>query len=166
MLPDILAPGLRLLIVGTAAGETSAERGHYYAGRGNRFWELLHESGLVPERLVPADDHRLPEFGIGLTDLNKSVAQSHDRGLTYDVGRFSEVVVNVEPRWVAFHGKEAAKHYARAAGKPRPPLGRAPWTIAGAAVFVLPSASGANARRSFDGRATKLDWWAELAALV
>jgi hypothetical protein len=36
ILPDLLAKGLDLVIVGTAPGRTSAERGAYYAGRGNR----------------------------------------------------------------------------------------------------------------------------------
>ena len=42
-LPDLLLPDLRVVFVGTAAGKRSAELGHYYAGRGNRFWRTLHE---------------------------------------------------------------------------------------------------------------------------
>ncbi len=163
MLPDILAPGLKLVIVGTAAGETSAARGHYYAGPGNDFWALMYDSGLVPERLGPADDHRLPEHGIGLTDLNKTVAQSHDRGLTYDVDGFVAKIAEVAPAWVAFHGKTAAKAYTQAVGAPKPALGELAGDIAGARVFVLPSASGANRRATYDGRRTRLEWWAELA---
>jgi TDG/mug DNA glycosylase family protein len=32
-----------------------------------------------------------------------------------------------------------------------------------ARVFVLPSSSGANRRRSYDGRPTRVAWWSELA---
>jgi double-stranded uracil-DNA glycosylase len=28
---------------------------------------------------------------------------------------------------------------------------------------VLPSSSGANRRRDYDGRPSRLDWWSELA---
>ena len=72
-LPDYLQPDLRLVIVGFNPGSRSAEIGHYYAGRGNLFWPLLYESGLIPEPLTYADDARVLEFGIGLTDLVKTL---------------------------------------------------------------------------------------------
>ena len=74
MLPDILAKDLKVIFCGTAAGTRSAAIGHYYAGRGNQFWPLLHELGLTPRRLKPDDDHLLPHFGIGLTNLSTDVA--------------------------------------------------------------------------------------------
>ena len=79
VLPDHLAQGLCVVFCGTAVGTTSAGRGHYYCGRGNEFWPLLFQSGLIPERLRCEDDLRLLEFGHGLTDLNKTVAKSSDR---------------------------------------------------------------------------------------
>ena len=55
------------MIVGTTGrGRQPAQ---YYAGPGNRFWELLHASGLVAERLDPERAERLPGYGVGLTDL-------------------------------------------------------------------------------------------------
>jgi TDG/mug DNA glycosylase family protein len=56
---------------GTAAGLESARRQHYYAGPGNEFWSMLHQSGLVAERLRPQEDARILDFGLGLTDLPK-----------------------------------------------------------------------------------------------
>jgi G:T/U-mismatch repair DNA glycosylase len=41
VLPDIRAPGLDVVFCGTAPGERSAERGHYFAGRGNRIWHQI-----------------------------------------------------------------------------------------------------------------------------
>src|SRR5437764_14539769 len=67
-LPDLVRPGLEILFVGINPGLKSARVGHYYAGPGNLFWRCLHESGLVPMRLRPEDDGRLPAFGIGITD--------------------------------------------------------------------------------------------------
>ena len=166
MLPDLLAPRLRLVVVGTAAGLCSAARGHYYACRGNSFWQLLHDSGIVDRPLGPADDAQLPALGIGLTDLAKGVAQSHDRGLRYDVPGLVGKLEVVRPGWVAFHGKTAAGAVARALGQPKPGLGPVDWRVAGAEVFVLPSASGANRRRDYDGLPTRLEWWRQLAALL
>jgi hypothetical protein len=92
MLPDYLEPDLRLVLVGTAVGEQSATRGHYYAGPGNSFWKFLHEAALTPTRLEPLDDATLPRYGIGLTDLVKSIAQSHDRDLPYDFPAFTHKI--------------------------------------------------------------------------
>src|SRR5665647_2788544 len=115
MLPDYLVLGLRVVLAGTAVGEQSFARGHYYAGRGNSFWRLLHEAGLTEVRLTPDDDARLPSLGIGLTDLVKSVAQSHDRGLAehYDVQGFNAKIAKYQPTVVAFTSKEAGSVVAR-----------------------------------------------------
>lgn len=166
ILPDYLAPGLDVIIVGTAAGEQSAGLGHYYAGQGNDFWHLLHESGLTPRLLTPDDDWTLLGLGIGLTDLVKNVAQSHDRGLKFDVPSLTANVDRYQPRWVALHGVTAAEEYAKGTGHRPPGLGRAPFLASGRPVFVLPSASGSNHRRDYHGRPTRIAWWAEFAALV
>lgn len=166
MLPDYLQPHLRVVVVGTDAGECSAALGHYYARAGNDFWAYLHQCGLTPKRLAPEDDASLPSLGIGLTDLDKAHAQSHDKGLVYDVPAFEDKVRRCAPRWVAFHGKRAAKAYARSVGARPPGLGPTPWPVAGCSGFVLPSASGANRGGPWDGRPTRLEWWTDLAALL
>jgi TDG/mug DNA glycosylase family protein len=163
MLPDYLEPGLKVILVGTAVGEQSATRGHYYAGRGNSFWVFLHEAALTPTRFDPLDDATLPQYGIGLTDLVKSMAQSHDRGLPYDFLAFTTRIEHYQPRVVAFTSKEAGKVYARFAGQPTPDLGLQDWTIAGRMVFVLPSPSGANRRLTDPPR---VEWWRRLGRLV
>lgn len=75
VLPDYLAPGLDLVIVGFNPGIASGRAGHYYAHPQNAFWRLLFEAGLVGECLGPEDDHRLPSFGIGLTDIVKRTSR-------------------------------------------------------------------------------------------
>src|SRR5260370_37517071 len=77
-LPDYLRRGMRLVIVGCNPGEQSARLGHYYAGRANLFWPLLHDSRIVPEPLEYKDDKRMIEFGIGLTDLVKRPTRGVD----------------------------------------------------------------------------------------
>src|SRR5690349_6927812 len=75
-LPDYLRPGLDVVFVGFNPGDRSSLVGHYYAWHGNQFWNFLFESQLVPERLQPEDDHRVLEFGIGLTDVVKRWSKS------------------------------------------------------------------------------------------
>ncbi len=69
MLPDYLAPNLDIIFVGINPGEYSARVGHYFARKTNLFWTALYQAGLVPEKLAPQDDYRLPGFGYGLTDI-------------------------------------------------------------------------------------------------
>src|SRR6185295_14176917 len=68
-LRDRIRPPVRTLFVGINPGIRSAEIGHHFAGYSNRFWKLLHESGLVPEPIGTEDDDRLPEWGFGITNL-------------------------------------------------------------------------------------------------
>lgn len=169
-LPDYLAPSLKVVFCGTAAGTTSASRGHYYAGPGNLFWTYLYEGRIIPERLFPSTDHRVLDFGVGLTDLAKKVAASSDRDLQahYDVVGFVKKIQRHEPSWVAFHGKEAAKVVSRALGRGRTvTLGVQEWTVEDARVFVLPSASAANRDNSrLEGKTDRVDWFKELARLL
>jgi double-stranded uracil-DNA glycosylase len=142
---DILAPYLRVVIAGTIAAWDRAEREYYYAGRGNSFWLLLHESGLTPKRLEPEDDHLLPSFGIGLTDLIRTRRCGPGEPPQFDLAAFTAKIGRCRPEAVAFVSKTAALSYARAAGK-RPPkaYGALSWAVAGAPAFVLPGPSGAN----------------------
>lgn len=71
ILPDLLRPGLDLVFCGTAAGTVSAARGAYYAHPQNKFWRVLHETGLTSRRLAPEEFPALWEYGIGLTDIAK-----------------------------------------------------------------------------------------------
>jgi len=169
-LPDYLAEDLRVVICGTAAGTTSAARGHYYAGRGNEFWQFLYRARLTSEALVPSTDARVLEFGIGLTDLAKDVAASNDRGLKahYDAEGFVAKIEQFEPLWVAFHGKEAAKAVSRALGHGSSVrLGEQSWRVAGARAFVLPNASAANRDATrLEGKTHRVEWFKELASRV
>lgn len=159
VLDDIWRPGLDVIVCGTAVGPCAVERGHHYAQRGNAFWRLLHDSGLTPEQLTPADEGLLPDHGIGLVDVVRRLP-GPDR---FDVDAFDGVLQRARPGWVAFNGRAGADAVARVLGEPRPSLGRQPWQLAGAQAFVLPSSSGANQRREHGGRPDRLSWWAELA---
>ena len=147
VLPDVLEPGLDLVFCGTAPGVASARAGAYYAGPGNAFWATLHEVALTPVRLLPAEFARLPEFGIGLTDISKTASGS-DREVGrggFNVARLEGVVAATGAAHLAFNGKNVA---GAALGRV-PGYGRQPERRGGAVVWVLPSTSGA-ARRYWD----------------
>ena len=143
-LPDYLRPGLQLVFVGFNPGDRSSRVGHYYAGRGNQFWNFLYESGLLPRRLAPEDDAQILEFGIGLTDVVKRWSRSSSELCAADYRCGLTALQNklewVSPRAVAFNGKGI---FERLTGRPAL-LGLARERVAGARVFVLPSTSGRN----------------------
>jgi TDG/mug DNA glycosylase family protein len=144
-LSDILEPGLRLVIAGTIAAWDRAALEHYYAGAGNSFWLLLHESGLTPRLLAPDEDHLLPQYGVGLTDLIRTEPSPPGEPPRFDVPALHAKVVAAAPEAVAFVSKTAASSYARAAGQRAPRgYGELSWTVAGCPAFVLPGPSGAN----------------------
>jgi TDG/mug DNA glycosylase family protein len=147
VLPDLLRPGLRLVFCGTAAGTASAKAKAYYAGPGNAFWETLYATGLTPTLLSPGEFGRLPEFGIGLTDLCK-VRHGSDAEVgtvEFDVDGLQARIAAAEPGLLAFNGKNAARGALERAVE----FGPQPEQIGGAEVWVLPSTSGA-ARRFWD----------------
>src|SRR5690348_5046665 len=68
-LRDRIAPGVRVLFVGINPGLRSEAIGHHFAGYSNRFWKLLFDARIVPERIGAEDDDRLTEWGLGITNL-------------------------------------------------------------------------------------------------
>jgi TDG/mug DNA glycosylase family protein len=155
VLPDIFRPGLKIVFCGTAAGAASARARAYYAGPGNAFWPTLHATGLTPVQLKPAEYERLPEFGLGLTDICKILHGSDEEVGTaeFDVSGLQARIAAAEPANLAFNGKNAA----RAALERNVDYGLQPERIGGAMVWVLPSTSAA-ARKFWDAEA-----WHELA---
>lgn len=144
-LPDFLRRGLDLVFVGINPGTRSWESGHHYAGPGNHFWPLLYESGLVSEPLSYADDARVLEWNIGLTnmvargtpsmtDLTRTELQEGARTLQRKLARY-------QPRVVCFNGKGIYEIFAGA----RADFGLQPARSDGALVYVMPSTSGRTA---------------------
>jgi TDG/mug DNA glycosylase family protein len=163
-LPDLLGPGLRILFVGYNPSVRAARLGHYYAGRNNRFWDLLAAGGLTPRRLSFTEDALLPGLGIGVTDLVKRPTRAAQDVTAAEfragAARVRRLVEAFRPVVVAYNGKGV---YLRAAG-----VARAPWglqetrIVPGVDDFVVPSPSGL-ARIPF---AEKARWYAALRELV
>lgn len=160
ILPDRLAPDLRLWFVGTAAGPMSAAVGAYYAHPGNRFWRALHETDITPRLFAPHEYTALLPLGVGLTDFCKT-GWGVDANIArdeFDIAGFQRKVKHFKPHALAFTSKMAASLW----------LGRSTGRIAtgrqetkeGPAVFVLPSPSGLATSY------WSIDPWREAAAFL
>jgi mismatch-specific thymine-DNA glycosylase len=163
-LPDYLQPGLRLVFVGFNPSLRAAAVGHYYAGPGNLFWPLLYETGLLPEPLTYAEDARILEFGIGLTDLVKRPTRS-SADLSIAEARAGAMVLQRKlslytARVVCFNGKGV---YAWYRGRQTVVLGIQEERIGLSQVFVVPSTSARNGHFS---HAEKAGYFRHLRQLI
>jgi TDG/mug DNA glycosylase family protein len=145
-LPDIVAPGLRVLFVGINPGLRSAEVGHHFARPGNRFYPALHAAGFTPRVLDPTEDATLPQYGVGITNLaarpSRDAAELTAEELREGAAKLEALVRIYEPRLVAVLGLTA---YKTAFGRRKATMGLQPETIGGRPVWVLPNPSGLNA---------------------
>jgi len=161
-LPDYLRKGMKLVIVGCNPTESSVRAGHYYAGRGNPFWGLLYDSGVVPEPFDYPDDRRIIEFGIGLTDLVKRPTKTivELKREEFAEGRFvlSRKLEEFLPRVVAFNGKLPYEQFAQRKCK----YGVQKELLYGARVYVLPTTIEQTSRN----RGERLKHFRKLAELV
>jgi TDG/mug DNA glycosylase family protein len=152
-LKDRIGPGMRVLFVGINPGVRSALIGHHFAGHSNRFWKLLHDSRLTPERLRAEDDARLIEWGFGITNLVPRPTPGIDtlRPAEYMDGlvALARKVRRRKPEIVALIGVTLFRAiFGRRPGTPVA-LGPQSELFQGARVFVLPNPSGRNANFSY-----------------
>jgi TDG/mug DNA glycosylase family protein len=161
--PDVLAPGVRLVLVGINPGRVSAAAAAHFANPRNDFWRLLHASGLTPRLLAPGDQHELPAFGIGVTNaaLRTTSGSGDLRAADFagSAARLERIAGELHPAIMAFVGKEAY----RGVFGTRPELGLQDRTLGDTRLFVLPSTSPANAAVPWSER---LRWFRALAALL
>jgi TDG/mug DNA glycosylase family protein len=158
-LPDHIRPGLSVLFVGINPGVRSAITGHHFAGYSNRFWKLLGDSRLTPERITYEDDDRLPEWGLGITNLiaRPSPGINALRPAEYIESwkTLDRKIRRYRPKVVAFVGITLYRAILPMLDDARPAiagsriLGPQPVTIHGARVFVLPNPSGRNANFTY-----------------
>ena len=146
MLGPIVQPGLRVLFVGINPSLRSMEVGHHFARPGNRFWPTLHAAGFTPRRLQPEEDHELPSFGIGVTNIaargTRAAAELSPEELVQGAVELETVVGEAAPRLVAMLGVMA---YRTAFGRRKAVLGLQDEALGGRPVWILPNPSGLNA---------------------
>ena len=142
-LPDLLAPGLDLVLCGCNPGLVSAAAGHFFAHPGNAFWPLLAEVGITPHRFRPDEDYLLPGLGVGLTDVARrpsaSIGDLRADEWRAGAAALAERLRRFRPAGVCFVG---AAGYRAFTGARQARWGRQPEDWEGIAVFVVPSPSG------------------------
>ncbi len=152
-LKDRIKPGLDILFVGINPGVRSAITGHHFAGYSNRFWKLLHESGLVPGPIGYEDDERLTEWGYGITNLIARPSPGIDtlKPAEYVAARdvLERKVRRYKPKTVALVGVTLFRALFPEHRTTKITLGPQRETLSGAPVYVLPNPSGRNANFSY-----------------
>ena len=144
---DLAGPDLRVLFCGINPGTLSGELGLHFARPGNRFWKLLCAGRFTETVLSPAEQHTLPELGIGITNLVGRVTAAASE---LSVSELREGATQLEakvgilrPRCVAVLGLQA---YRTAFLRPRAAIGPQPELLGGALLWLLPNPSGLQAR--------------------
>jgi double-stranded uracil-DNA glycosylase len=144
VLGDLLDQSLRVVLCGTAVGTASARAGAYYAHKQNKFWRILHETGLTPELLQPHQYRDLLRYRIGLTDFVKTHS-----GMDHQLplpelrqsarARLRATIAACRPRFLAFTSKAAGQNFL---GGKRD-YGEQVELVADTRIWILPSTSGA-----------------------
>jgi double-stranded uracil-DNA glycosylase len=146
IVPDLVAPDLRVLFCGINPGLYTAAIGHHFGRPGNRFWPALFGAGFTPRLFAPWEEHELLTLGYGITNMveRTTAAASELAPEEYVEGgrRLERIVARYTPRVVAFLGIGA---YRTAFRRPKAQLGLQPDTIGGTRLWTLPSPSGLNA---------------------
>lgn len=141
---DHLRMGLDLLFVGFNPSIRSSETGHHFANPNNRFWKILHESGLTPRKFAPEEDYKLLDYGFGLTNIVSRPTKAADEITKeeYLEGKniLSQKIIHYKPKIICYVGKGVYQEYSE---KKKIPWGRQEEAvICGTIDFVAPSSSG------------------------
>ena len=158
VLPDIVDANIGLLFVSLAHTPSSVEAGHFHADPSDRFYELLHQSGLINKSIPAEQDTTLLSQGIGLTTLVRtraieSVAEIEPTD--HSIGDLIKLVFQSQPEVVCFLGEETSRRFFDKRGE----YGLQNDTIGEALVFVLPDPRESPNTISFD---EKLNYYREL----
>ena len=172
-LPDYLKPDLDIVLVGLNPSLYSVEVGHYFATTRNRFWPAINRSGLLTEPLDSSTDYKMPDQGIGMTDIVKRPTRGASDLRAADYREWAPVLKEklerFQPLIVCFHGAVAYRNYLRHVEGVNASslelgleLGLQPLTIGRSRVFLVPNPSPANAAYSLD---TLVGWYQALRDL-
>ena len=144
--PDLVRPGLAVLLCGINPSLWSGAVGLHFATPGNRLWPTLHAAGWTSRRLQPWETGQVLAAGLGITNL---VARATARADELDndevragLPRLEALAARVRPRYVAILGLSA---YRVATGDRRAVVGAQERLLGGIRVWLLPNPSGLNA---------------------
>ncbi len=166
--PDVSAPGLKVLFCGINPGLYTAAIGHHFGRPGNRFWPTLHAAGFTPRLFDPSEERELLPLGYGITNVVERATATADE-LTDDEVRtggalLAEKVKRLAPAFLAVLGVGA---YRVAFARPKAAVGEQTDRIGTTRVWVLPNPSGLNAHYQADALARVFrSLWDEVAAIT
>lgn len=156
-LEDYLEMNLDLIFVGINPSLMAAHRGRYYAGPGNHFYKLLHESGLTPRFVSFEEDYKLLQYSIGLTNIVTRPTRSASDLKHTEIKEGAKIVEEklklYKPKIAVFNGKCIYEVFANIrANKDKFHFGLQPERIDDSAIWVTPSSSArcANFPRMVD----------------
>jgi TDG/mug DNA glycosylase family protein len=145
-IPDLLRPGLAVLLCGINPSLWSGAVGLHFASPSNRLWPTLHASGWTPRRLMPWETDDVLAAGLGITNLvPRATARADeltDDELRAGLPQLAALAARVQPRFVAFLGLSS---YRVATGQRKAVVGEQAQEIGGRRVWLLPNPSGLNA---------------------
>jgi double-stranded uracil-DNA glycosylase len=176
-LPDLVRDGLDVLFIGINPSVWSAEQGHYFARKTNRFWPAFSRSILsAPARrafgrdqLGPADDAALLAHCIGFTDcVKRPTARADEVSAREFAEGAANLIVKLEafrPRIACFQGLTGYRPFlsALAPEAAKPSQGEQPIRIGQTRLFVVPNPSPANAHETLQSQTA---WYDRLAAAL
>lgn len=151
MAGDLLRHELSLVFCGYNPSLTSGATGRHYSHRSNRFWSLLHATGITDRRYAPEEDGALLERGVGFTNLvSRPTRRADELGreeIREGAAELQEKLTLYRPRAVAYTGIGVYRLF-RATRKVE--WGRQPESVVPHVTdIVVPSPSGLN-RMRFD----------------
>ena len=146
MIPDVVGPDVRVLLVGINPSLYSGWSGRHFARPGNRLWRTLHEAGFTDRRLDPSETEAVLAAGLGITNLVARATARADELSTDElragVAPLRRLVRRLQPPYVAMLGVST---YRLAFGRRLARVGPQAETLEAARVWVLPNPSGLNA---------------------
>lgn len=163
LITEKLIDSMRVLFIGYNPSLRSYERGFNYAGKNNRFYTILFQSGLTRRLYTPEESPMLLEdYGYGFTNIVARPTKRADE-LTkaeYATGRaiLFEKLSAYRPRFACFVGKGVYEQFAK-------PKKNSDWgfqprnTVESVTDFVAPSTSGLVRMKMRE----QVDIYAELA---
>lgn len=141
-----LTHNMKVLFIGFNPSLTSFATGFNYAGKNNRFYRVLFQSGLTKRQYDPSESpHLLADYGFGFTNIvarpTKAAAELTPED--YAEGRvlLREKLKRYRPLFACYVGKGVYQQFA----KPKSPV---PWgfqrdnVVDDVRDFVAPSTSG------------------------
>jgi len=148
-IPDVAAPGLRVLFSGINPGLYSAATGYHFARPGNRFWPALYRSGFTPRQFRPDEQEQLLGLGLGITNIvDRATARADElttQALRDGGAALLAKAARLRPRWLAVVGVTA---YRAAFGQPGASVGPQELAAGATRLWVLPNPSGLNAHKT------------------